>query len=97
MRAILFVLLLTGCSSMFPQPQVIIKNIPVLPDDSFLMDCTATVPYTENLLKTMSMEQQIAALTELSDNLYGNLATCNAGKQSLRDWKAKKLQEYKEK
>lgn len=97
---IVFILLLSGCSFLGSKPieQVIVKpkTYVVVPDDSFIDQCQVTkpTPVVEYIEKVAKDKESYFA--DYAKALIIDLELCNQKLTSLREWKVKQLDIYKD-
>lgn len=79
---------MTGCCT---NPPVVTKTVykVVETPETLLIKCGATAPPDKEKFKAMSDVEQKKVLTDLSNDLYGDLAKCNGQIKSIDDYQKK--------
>lgn len=86
-------LALTGCAATPPKPEILIqyKNVPVLPPDDFLKDCTPTPPPTVEEYLAGDWQKKEALLMQSYQKSTGQIILCNVERKNLRAWKEEQV------
>ena len=84
--AIFLGVLLTGCAT-----EIRYVEVPVLPEDAWIVDCLIEPPPSVLLSKQAAEDKRLIMMTSAYNNQTSNIRDCNNRWKSLREWKSKQI------
>lgn len=101
LSVIFLTFILSGCDPNLHRrdPEIVYKTKTVLitPEDALLKNCSVPKPIVKKEYLNLSLNDKESYLSGLTVELYSKIDECNADKKSLRDWKSRQIDLYKDK